>query len=65
MMKWFLAMLLALSLIGGLTPLLRRLGLRRLPGDVSFVLKGRRYDFPFASSLILSALVSFLFFLLH
>ena len=65
MTKWFLAMLLALALIGGITPLLRKIGLGRLPGDVNFVLRGREYNFPFASSLVLSALASLIVFLLH
>ena len=65
MTKWFLATMLALSLIGGLTPLLRKIGLGRLPGDLSFTLRGREYNFPFASSLILSALASLIFYLLH
>ncbi len=65
MTKWFLAMLLALALIGGVTPLLRKIGLGRLPGDVNFVLRGREYNFPFASSLVLSALASLIVFLLH
>ena len=65
MTKWFLAMLLALALIGGITPLLRKIGLGRLPGDVNIVLRGREYNFPFASSLVLSALASLIVFLLH
>ena len=38
----------------------RRIGLGRLPGDIHFVLKGRQYSFPFASSLLLTALVTWL-----
>lgn len=65
MTRWFLATLLALALIGGLSPLLRRIGLGRLPGDLDFVLRGRRYSIPLASSLVLSALASLIFYLLH
>jgi len=65
MTRWFLATLLALALIGGLSPLLRKIGLGRLPGDLDFVLRGRRYSFPLASSLVLSALASLIFYLLH
>lgn len=60
MLKWFVTFLIALALIGGLTPLLRRVGLGRLPGDIRFVRDGREYNFPFASSLLLSALVAWL-----
>ena len=60
MLKWFVAFLLAIVLIGGLTPLLRRVGLGRLPGDLHFTRAGKQYSFPFASSLLLSALVAWL-----
>ena len=60
MLKWFVTFLIALALIGGLNPLLRRVGLGRLPGDVRFLRGGREYSFPFASSLLLSALVAWL-----
>jgi len=36
MIRWLLVVLLALVLVNGLMPLLRRLGLGRLPGDLSF-----------------------------
>jgi hypothetical protein len=52
--------MLAIALIGGLTPLLRRIGLGRLPGDLHFTRAGKQYTFPFASSLLLSALVAWL-----
>lgn len=60
MLKWFVAFMLAIVLIGGLTPLLRRVGLGRLPGDLHFTRAGKQYSFPFASSLLLSALVAWL-----
>ena len=46
MLKWFVTFLIAIALIGGLNPLLRRVGLGRLPGDVRFVRGGREYSFP-------------------
>jgi len=64
-LKWFIVFVLAMSLIGWFTPLLRRFGLGRLPGDVRFVFNGREYSFPFASSLLLSALMTWLFYLLR
>jgi hypothetical protein len=60
MLRWFVAFALALALIGWLNPLLRRLGLGRLPGDIHFVRNGREYNFPLASSLLLSALLTLL-----
>ncbi len=58
--RWLIVFMLALALIGWFSPLLRRIGLGRLPGDIHFVRKGREYSFPFASSLVLTALVTWL-----
>jgi hypothetical protein len=60
MLRWLIVFMLALALIGWFTPLLRRIGLGRLPGDIHFVRNGREYSFPFASSLLLTALVTWL-----
>jgi hypothetical protein len=58
LLKWLIVFILAMSLIGWFTPLLRRLGLGRLPGDIRLVRNGREYHFPLASSLLLSALLT-------
>ncbi|MEO8631431.1 MAG: DUF2905 domain-containing protein [Betaproteobacteria bacterium] len=60
MLKWFVVLVLAICLIGWVTPMLRRIGLGRLPGDIHFVRNGKEYNFPFTSSLILSALLTWL-----
>jgi hypothetical protein len=60
LLKWFIVLVLAIALIGWFSPLLRKLGLGRLPGDIRFVRKGREYNFPFATSLLLSALLTWL-----
>jgi hypothetical protein len=65
MLKWFIVFLLAISLIGWVNPLLRRIGLGRLPGDIRFVRNGREYNFPFASSLLLSGILTWLFYILR
>lgn len=65
MLKWLLVFVLAMSLIGWFTPLLRKLGLGRLPGDLNFRFRGQDYSFPFMSSLLLSGLMAFLFYALH
>ena len=65
MIKWLVVLVLAMSLIGWFAPLLRRLGLGRLPGDIRFVLRGREYDFPLASSLLLSAVLTGVLYLLR
>ena len=63
MLKWFIVLVLAIALIGWFSPLLRKLGLGRLPGDIRFVRNGREYNFPFATSLLLSALLTWLLYL--
>jgi hypothetical protein len=65
MLRWLIVFMLALALIGWFSPLLRRIGLGRLPGDIHFVRKGREYSFPFASSLLLTALVTWLLYALR
>jgi hypothetical protein len=65
MLRWLIVFMLALALIGWFSPLLRRIGLGRLPGDIHFVRKGREYSFPFASSLLLTALVTWLVYALR
>lgn len=64
-LKWFLVLMLAIALIGWLNPFLGRIGLGRMPGDLHFRYKGREYSFPFASSLLLSALLTWLVYALR
>jgi hypothetical protein len=65
MMKWFLVLMLGIALIGWLNPFLRRIGLGRLPGDIHFVRGGKEYNLPFTSSLLLSALLTWLLYVLR
>ena len=58
MMRWLLVTFLALMFISWLSPLLRRLGFGRLPGDLHFRWLGRDWDVPVASTLLLSFLIS-------
>ena len=55
MIRWVIVVFLALVLISGLSPLLRRLGIGRLPGDFHFRLFGREWSIPLTSTLLLSA----------
>lgn len=57
MVKWLLTLVIALVLLTGLTPLLRRMGVGRMPGDFRFRIKGREYFFPLASTILLSLLM--------
>lgn len=58
MLRWFIVILLALVLISGLAPLLAKLGLGRLPGDLRFRLFGREWYLPVASTVVLSFLAA-------
>ena len=56
MLKWLITVVLALVLFSGLLPLLRRFGIGRLPGDMDFILFGRRWSIPLTSTILLSLL---------
>ncbi|WP_353235123.1 DUF2905 domain-containing protein [Diaphorobacter ruginosibacter] len=58
MIRWVVVVFLALILIDGIMPWLRKLGLGRLPGDFHFRLFGRDWFVPLASTLVLSGLLS-------
>lgn len=54
MLKWLLTVLIALFVFAGLKPLMRRLGIGRLPGDVTLRIRGREIALPIASTVLLS-----------
>ncbi len=58
MIRWFIVILLALMLISWFSPLLRRLGLGRLPGDIRFRIRGREWVLPLGSTVLLSFVAS-------
>lgn len=60
MVRWLLAVFIALVLINSATPWLRRMGLGRLPGDFEFRFFGRQVFVPLASTVLVSVLVSLL-----
>ena len=58
MAKWILTLVVAIFLLGVLTPHLARfIRFGRLPGDFTWRFRGRNYAFPFASILLLSLLL--------
>lgn len=65
MFKWLLTIVLAVVIIGTFTPWLRRLGLRRLPGDIDVEREGRRFTLPFGSTIVLSLLASLIYWMLR
>ncbi len=58
MLKWLLVVVLALVVFSGLTPVLRRIGLGRLPGDFAFRAFGRDWSIPLMSTILLSLLAA-------
>ena len=60
MLKWLLAVFIALVVLTALSPWLARFGLGRLPGDVSVRVKGRDYSLPFTTTILLSAALTLL-----
>lgn len=63
MVKWLVTLVLALLILGLLTPWLNRLGLGRLPGDVRIKHARGVFYFPFTSVIIMSLLLSLLAYL--
>ena len=56
-MRWLLTMFIALVVLTALQPWLRRLGIGRLPGDFNVRIGRREYSFPFASTVLMTALM--------
>jgi hypothetical protein len=59
-MKWLIATVLALFLFSGLSSVLGRYGLGRLPGDFRIKLRGREFSVPLTSTLLLSGIAALL-----
>ena len=56
MIRWIIVVFLALMLISWFSPLLQKLGLGRLPGDLRFKLFGRQFFVPLTTTILLSLL---------
>ena len=65
MVRWLVAIGLVLVVIGLLWPLLSKLGLGRLPGDIVIERGNFRFYFPIVTFLIVSIVLSFFFWLLN
>ena len=57
MIRWVLTIFIALIVFSALLPWLEKLGVGRLPGDISFSLFGKRVFLPFASTILLSTVI--------
>ncbi len=58
MIRWMIVIFLALMLISWFTPLLRKLGFGKLPGDLRFKVFGREWFLPITTTILLSMLAS-------
>jgi hypothetical protein len=56
MLRWLLVFLLASLVLSGLRGWLQKIGLGKLPGDITLRVRGRELYLPIASSLLLSVL---------
>lgn len=60
MLKWLVTLILALVVLTLCTPWLRKLGLGRLPGDITLRRRGRDYYLPFTTTVLLSLALTLL-----
>ena len=65
MLRWLVAIGVVLVLIGLLWPLLSKLGLGRLPGDIVIERGNFRFYFPIVTCLIVSIILSLFLWLLN
>jgi len=65
MVRWLVAIGLVLVFVGLLWPLLSKIGLGRLPGDIVIERGNVRFYFPIATCLIVSIALSFFLWLLN
>jgi Protein of unknown function (DUF2905) len=63
--RWLILFGVLLVILGLAWPWIERLGLGRLPGDLSIEREGFHFYFPLATSLIVSILLSLLLWLLR
>lgn len=60
MLKWLVTLLVVLFALGLLQPLLVKMGLGRLPGDLEMRHRGRKFYVPLATSVIFSLVIMLL-----
>ncbi|MDR5855787.1 DUF2905 domain-containing protein [Caballeronia sp. LZ062] len=58
MIRWVVTTFIALAILSGSMPWLRKFGIGRLPGDFTLRIFGREYSFPFMSTVVISVLLS-------
>ncbi|HHM04630.1 MAG TPA: DUF2905 domain-containing protein [Gammaproteobacteria bacterium] len=63
MAKWLITIGVVLVLVGLLWPLIQKLGLGRLPGDIAVEKENFRFYFPLTTSVLISLLITLLLWL--
>ncbi len=58
MLKWVIVLIVGTIALGLLAPMLSKLGLWRLPGDLRFTYKGREIYLPITSTVLISLALS-------
>ncbi|MFC5473054.1 DUF2905 domain-containing protein [Paraherbaspirillum soli] len=57
MIRWLLVIFIAVVVFSSALPWLEKFGIGRLPGDLRFTLFGKKFSFPFASTILLSTVI--------
>jgi len=60
LLKWLVTLAVALIVLTAMSPWLARLGIGRLPGDVTVRVRGRDYRLPFTTTIVLSIALTLL-----
>jgi hypothetical protein len=63
--RFLIGLGLVILVVGALWPILSRIGIGRLPGDIMFQRGGATFYFPLATSIIVSIVLSVLFWLFN
>lgn len=58
MIRWLLTTFIAVAVLSRCWPWLAKIGVGKLPGDVTLRIFGRAYPFPFMTTLVLTMLLA-------
>jgi asparagine N-glycosylation enzyme membrane subunit Stt3 len=58
MLKWVIVLVVGVILLGLFAPMLSKLGLWRLPGDLRFTYRGREIYLPITSTILISVVLT-------
>jgi hypothetical protein len=65
MAKWLITLGILLVVLGVVWPLVAKLGLGHLPGDITIERKGYRFYFPVTTSIVVSIVISVVLWILR